>query len=51
VSVGLNTFKGQYISFWNYIMAASIIMTIPALLIYIVFNRFFVQGITFTGTK
>jgi multiple sugar transport system permease protein len=51
LSVGLNTFKGQYISFWNYIMAASIIMTIPALLIYIFFNRFFVQGITFTGTK
>ncbi|MCD9024515.1 carbohydrate ABC transporter permease [Cohnella silvisoli] len=51
LSVGLNTFKGQYISFWNYIMAASIIMTIPALLIYIFFNRFFVKGITFTGTK
>ncbi|RKP48983.1 carbohydrate ABC transporter permease [Cohnella endophytica] len=51
LSVGLNTFKGQYISFWNYIMAASIIMTIPALLIYIGFNRFFVKGITFTGSK
>ncbi len=51
LSVGLNTFKGQYISFWNYIMAASVIMTIPALLIYVFFNRFFVQGITFTGTK
>jgi len=51
LSVGLNTFKGQYISFWNYIMAASIIMTLPALLIYVFFNRFFVQGITFTGGK
>ncbi|QMV44039.1 carbohydrate ABC transporter permease [Cohnella cholangitidis] len=51
LSIGLNTFKGQYISFWNYIMAASIIMTIPALLIYIGFNRFFVKGITFTGSK
>lgn len=51
LSIGLNTFKGQYISFWNYIMAASIIMTLPALIIYIFFNRFFVQGITFTGSK
>ncbi|MBB6673268.1 carbohydrate ABC transporter permease [Cohnella nanjingensis] len=51
LSLGLNTFKGQYISFWNYIMAASIIMTLPALLIYIFFNRFFVKGITFTGGK
>ncbi|MCC3374825.1 carbohydrate ABC transporter permease [Cohnella sp. REN36] len=51
LSIGLNTFKGQYISFWNYIMAASIIMTLPALLIYVFFNRFFVKGITFTGGK
>jgi multiple sugar transport system permease protein len=51
LSLGLNTFKGQYISFWNYIMAASIIMTVPALLIYIFFNRYFVKGITFTGGK
>jgi multiple sugar transport system permease protein len=51
LSIGLNTFKGQYISFWNYIMAASMIMTIPALIIYIVFNSYFTKGVTFTGGK
>jgi multiple sugar transport system permease protein len=49
--LGLNTFKGQYISFWNYIMAASMIFTIPALGIYAFFNRYFIQSVTFTGGK
>lgn len=49
--LGLNAFKGQYISYWNYIMAASMIFTLPALLIYAFFNRYFIQGVTFTGGK
>ncbi|AFZ57350.1 carbohydrate ABC transporter permease [Anabaena cylindrica FACHB-243] len=49
--LGLNSFKGQYISYWNYIMAASIIFTLPALGIYAFFNRYFIQGVTFTGGK
>lgn len=32
--LGLNTFKRQYINYWNYIMAASMIFTLPALVIY-----------------
>ncbi|MYL18661.1 ABC transporter permease subunit [Halobacillus litoralis] len=51
LTLGLNAFKGQYISFWNYIMAASTLMTIPSLLIYAFFNRFFIKGVTFTGGK
>jgi multiple sugar transport system permease protein len=49
--LGLNTFKGQYISYWNYIMAASVIFTLPVLALYIFFNRYFIQGVTFTGCK
>lgn len=49
--LGLNTFKGQYISYWNYIMAASMIFTLPVLGIYAFFNRYFIQGVTFTGGK
>lgn len=49
--LGLNTFKGQYISYWNYIMAASMVFTLPVLLIYGFFNRYFIKGITFTGGK
>ncbi len=42
--LGLNTFKGQYISYWNYIMAASIVFTMPVLILYAFFNRYFVKG-------
>ncbi|MEH2026616.1 carbohydrate ABC transporter permease [Nostoc sp.] len=51
LSLGLNTFKGQYISYWNYIMAASMVFTLPALGIYAFFNRYFIQSVTFTGGK
>jgi multiple sugar transport system permease protein len=49
--LGLNSFKGQYISYWNYIMAASMVFTLPALGIYAFFNRYFIQNVTFTGGK
>lgn len=49
--LGLNTFKSQFISYWNYIMAASMILTLPAVAIYAFFNRYFIQGVTFTGGK
>ncbi|MBW4444043.1 MAG: carbohydrate ABC transporter permease [Plectolyngbya sp. WJT66-NPBG17] len=51
LSIGLNAFKGQYVTFWNYIMAASMVFTLPALVIYAFFNRYFIQGVTFTGGK
>jgi multiple sugar transport system permease protein len=49
--LGWNTFKGEYISYWNYIMAASMVLTLPALAIYAFFNRYFIQSVTFTGGK
>jgi multiple sugar transport system permease protein len=49
--LGLNSFKGEYISYWNYIMAASMVLTLPALAIYAFFNRYFIQSVTFTGGK
>ncbi|WP_025948405.1 carbohydrate ABC transporter permease [Geobacillus thermocatenulatus] len=49
--LGLNSFKGQYISYWNYIMAASMVFTLPVLVIYVFFNRYFIKGISFTGGK
>lgn len=49
--LGLNSFKGQYISYWNYIMAASMVFTLPVLAIYAFFNRYFIEGVTFTGGK
>jgi multiple sugar transport system permease protein len=49
--LGLSSFKDQYISYWNYIMAASMVFTLPVLVIYAFFNRYFIKGISFTGGK
>jgi multiple sugar transport system permease protein len=46
-----NGSEGLYISYWNYIMAASMVFTLPVLVIYAFFNRYFVSGMLFTGTK
>ena len=49
--LGLNAFKGQYVTYWNYLMPASMVFTLPALIIYAFFNRYFIQGVTFIGSK
>ena len=49
--LGLNSFKGQYVSYWNYIMAASMVFTLPALGIYAFFNRYFIENVRLTGSK
>jgi multiple sugar transport system permease protein len=49
--LGLNSFKGQYISYWNYIMAASMVFTLPVLILYAFFNKYFMKGVSFTGDK
>jgi multiple sugar transport system permease protein len=36
---------------WNLLMAASTLMTIPMVIIFFLFQRYFTQGITLTGVK
>ncbi|MCE7792034.1 carbohydrate ABC transporter permease [Salipaludibacillus sp. CUR1] len=49
--VGLNAFQSDYATYWNYIMAASMVFTLPVLLLYIFFNQFFLKGLSFRGDK
>ncbi len=49
--VGLNAFQSENVSFWNYVMSASMIFTLPVLVIYIFFSRFFIEGLSFRGDK
>jgi multiple sugar transport system permease protein len=48
---GLSTMKGEYISGWNEIAAASIIASIPVLLIYVFLERYLVGGLTAGAEK
>jgi multiple sugar transport system permease protein len=49
VVVGLQKFQGQFGTQWNLLMAAALITTVPALLVYTAAQRWFVQGITMGG--
>jgi multiple sugar transport system permease protein len=43
--------SGQSIAYYGISMAAVVLASIPALIIFLALQRYFVQGITFTGLK
>lgn len=49
--VGLNSFYGQYYQFWNQVMAGAILLTLPMIIIFLIFQKQFVKGISTTGLK
>jgi multiple sugar transport system permease protein len=49
--VGLAQFSFQYLNYWPQMMAGSMIVIIPILIIYIFAQRFFIEGIARTGIK
>lgn len=51
LSVGLSTFNSLYSTQWGYLMAASAVVTLPMILVFFFFQRYFIEGITLTGIK
>jgi multiple sugar transport system permease protein len=51
LSLGLSVFKSSFTTRWGYLMAASVTMTLPPLLLFFATQRFFVRGIALTGIK
>jgi ABC-type glycerol-3-phosphate transport system permease component len=53
LAVGLNYFIGQYSGQtpWNWFMAASLLAMLPCLLVFLVAQRWFIQGAVLTGIK
>ena len=52
VAVGLSYFKGQQIvTDWGALMAASLVSLIPVLIIFVIAQRYLVEGIATTGLK
>jgi len=49
--VGLATFEGQYGTEWALLMAASVIVMIPVLIVFVVGQRYFIRGILLSGLK
>jgi len=49
--IGLASFQGLYTTDWTLLMAASVIVLAPVLIVYIFNQRFFTKGIVMTGLK
>lgn len=47
----LNMFKGKYTVDWSLIMAASTIAVVPVLVVYLIGQKYIIEGITITGMK
>lgn len=51
LSLGLQDFMGQYTIEWTMLMAAAAIFVLPTVVLFAVFQRNFVEGISTTGIK
>ena len=51
VGLGLSLFQEQYYTSWTLLMAASVSVMLPVLIVFFLLQRRFIQGITFTGLK
>ncbi|MGK7376842.1 carbohydrate ABC transporter permease [Planococcus sp. 1R117A] len=45
LQIGLQVFKGQLSTQWNYLMAGSLLVLLPVILIFFIFQKYFIQGI------
>ena len=51
VSLALQNFMGQHTSQWNLLMAVATVITVPMIVVYFAAQRYFIEGITFSGLK
>ena len=51
LALGINLFRGYQVTQWNLLMAASVMISVPCIILYAVAQRYFIQGIVFTGVK
>lgn len=51
IQLGLKMFIGQYSSDYGLIMAGSVISLIPVLIVFLILQRYFVEGVASTGLK
>ncbi len=51
ISLGLQFFRLQYETMWQKLMAASVMLTGPIIILFFFTQRTFIQGITMTGLK
>jgi multiple sugar transport system permease protein len=51
ISLGLNFYRYEYDTEWGLMMAMSVVVTLPIIILFFFVQRTFIQGITLTGIK
>ncbi|GHU70782.1 hypothetical protein FACS1894184_16720 [Clostridia bacterium] len=51
LTYGLRMFQQQYDAKWQMLMAASIVVAMPTLIVFFTCQKYFIEGITLTGMK
>ena len=51
LAIGLRFFVGSYSTMWNSLMAASLIVIVPPVIVFLIGQRYFIEGVTLTGIK
>jgi len=51
VALGVQLFSGQYSSFYNLMMAAALVALVPVVVVFLMAQRYFVEGVVLTGLK
>jgi ABC-type glycerol-3-phosphate transport system permease component len=49
--IGIALFQSEHLTEWGQVFAASLLALIPVVIIFVLFQRYFVQGISTTGIK
>jgi ABC-type glycerol-3-phosphate transport system permease component len=51
ITLGLNLFRTTYTTNWAYLMAASLVTMLPVIIVFLLAQKAFIEGITLTGLK
>ena len=51
IALGLRMFQSQYSTQWNYMMAVATVTMLPVLIVFYFGQKYFIQGVVFTGVK
>lgn len=51
ISLGLRSFMGMYNTDWGYMMAATTVAVIPVMIIFLIGQKYIVEGVVMTGLK
>jgi multiple sugar transport system permease protein len=51
VALGLYQFRGNFTTPWNLLMAAAAVLVAPAIVVFLIGQKYFIEGLTMTGIK